>query len=76
LRPLRPKTPDHGTVVALQYPDFIIFAVGAQQPSLFRIGPDRDVPHRAIAERVLLQEPLLHEGSILLDHQDTVVDAT
>ena len=69
------KTADHGTVVALQHPDFVVLAIGAQQLGLLRIGPDRDVPHRAVAERVLFVEPFLHEGAVLPEHLDAVVDA-
>src|SRR5689334_19968861 len=51
------KAADHAAVVAFQDADFVVFAVGAEQPSLLRVRPDRDVPHGAIAERVLLVKP-------------------
>src|SRR5216684_805980 len=69
------KTADHRAILALQHPDFVVLAIGAQQKSLLRIGPDRDIPYRAIAERVLLIKPFLHEGAVLLEHLDAVVDA-
>src|SRR5205085_6787791 len=70
-----PELPDHGTVVALQHPDFIVLAVGREQVSLLRVGPDRDIPHRAVAARILLEEPLLHEAAVLLEDLDAVVNA-
>src|ERR1700722_7688504 len=70
-----PETPDPAPVVALDDPDLVVLAIGAQQIGLLRIGPDRDIPHRAVAERVLLEEPFLYKGAILLEHLDTVVDA-
>ena len=76
LRPPRPKAADHGAVLAaVQHPDFVVFAVGAQQIALPGIGPDRQVPHRAVAERVLLVEPFLDEAAVLAEHLDAVVDA-
>src|SRR5438093_578611 len=48
---------------------------GAQQISLLRIWPARDIPHRAIAARVLFVKPFLNEGSIFPEHLDAVVDA-
>src|SRR5580698_10393075 len=65
------KTADDTAVLALQHPDFIVRAVGAEQPGLLRIGPDQDIPHRAAAERVLLVKPLLHEAAVLLEHLNT-----
>src|SRR5438445_8622944 len=69
------KTADYGTIVPFQHPDFIVLAVGAQQISLLRVGPDRDIPHRAIAARVLFVKPFLNEGSIFPEYLDAVVDA-
>src|SRR5882757_9904536 len=66
---------DHAAVVPLQHADFVVLAVGAEQIALLRIRPDRDVPHRAIAERVLFIEPFGHEGAVLLEHLNAVVDA-
>src|SRR4051794_24401588 len=66
---------DHAAVVALQHANLVVLAVGAEQVALLRIRPDRDIPHRAIAERVLLIEPFGHEAAVLLEHLDTVVDA-
>jgi hypothetical protein len=43
------KTAHNGTIVPFQHPDFVVFAVGAQQPGLLRVGPDRDIPDRAVA---------------------------
>src|SRR5258705_7184810 len=70
-----PKAADHGPILAPDDADFVVFAVGAQQIGLFRIGPDGDVPDRAVAERVLLEEKFLHEGAVLPKYLDTVVDA-
>src|SRR6516164_5965478 len=66
---------DHAAIVALDHPDLVVLAIGAEQIGLLRIGPDRDVPHRTVAERVLLEEELLHEGAVLPEHLDAVVDA-
>src|ERR1700722_2543571 len=69
------ETADDGPILAVQDSDFIVLAIGAQQIGLFRIGPDRDIPHRAVAERVLLVEPFLHEAAVLPENLDTVIDA-
>src|SRR6185503_9248144 len=69
------KTANYGTIIPFQHPDFVVLAVGAQQIGLLRIGPDRDIPYRAVAERVLFVEPFLNEGSIFPEHLDAVVDA-
>ena len=69
------KTADYGTIVPFQHPDFVVLAVGAQQIGLLRVGPDRDIPHRAIAARVLFVKPFLNEGSIFPEHLDAIVDA-
>src|ERR1700730_11046003 len=66
---------DHAAVAPLQHTDFVILAVGARQVALLRIGPDRDVPHRAVAERILLKEPLLDEAAVLFEHLYPVIDA-
>src|SRR5229473_8468544 len=63
-----PETADDAAVLALQDPDFVVLAIGVQQISLFRIRPDRDIPCRAAAERVLLIDPLLHEAAVLPEH--------
>src|SRR3977135_412915 len=69
------KTADHGAILAPDHSDLVVLAIGAQQKGLFRIGPDRDVPHRAVAERALLVEPFRHEGAVLFEHLDAVVGA-
>src|ERR1700733_13498906 len=61
------KAADHAAVVALDDADLVVLAIGAQQVTLFRIGPDRDIPYRAVAERVLLEEPLFDERAVLLE---------
>src|SRR4051812_24288414 len=61
---------DHAAVVALQHANLVVLAVGAEQIALLRVGPNRDVPHRAVAERALLVEPFVHEGAVLLEHLD------
>src|SRR5215472_18350336 len=66
---------DHAAILALQNAYLVVLPVGVQQISLLGIGPDREVPRRAIAERVLLKEPLLHEGAVLLEDLDTVLRA-
>src|SRR5882757_10513413 len=67
--------PGHAAVVPLQDPDLVVLAVGAEQIALLRIRPDCDVPHRAITERVLFVEPFSHEGAVLLEHLNAVIDA-
>src|SRR6185437_12665054 len=64
---------DHAAVLALENADFVVLAVGIQQIGLFRVGPDGEIPDRAIAERVLLVEPFLDEGAVLLEHLDAVL---
>src|SRR3954447_17071697 len=66
---------DHSAVLALEHPDLVVLAVRAQQVCLLRIGPDRDIPYRAVAERVLFEEPFLDEGAVFPEHLDAVVDA-
>ena len=70
-----PKAADHAAVVALDDADLVVLAIGAQQVTLFRIRPDRDIPHRAAAERGLLEEPLFDERAVLLEDLDAVVHA-
>src|SRR3984957_5352963 len=69
------ETADDGPILAVQDPDFIVLAIGAQQIGLFRVGPDRDIPHRAVAERALLVEPLFHEAAVLPENLDAIIDA-
>src|SRR4051795_4078661 len=66
---------DHAAVVALQHANLIVLAIGAEQIALLRIRPDRNIPHRTVSERVLFIEPFGHEGAVLLEHLDAVVDA-
>src|ERR1700692_4164047 len=66
---------DNGAVVTPENPDLVVLAVSTQEIGLFRIRPDRDVPHRAVTECVLFVEPLLDEGAVLFKHLDAVVDA-
>src|SRR3954454_6175690 len=66
---------DDRAVLALEHPDLVVLAIGAQQISLSGIGPDRDVPNRAVAERILLEEPLLDEGAVPPKHLDAIVHA-
>src|SRR6185437_13655703 len=66
---------DHGAVFAVENPDLVVLAVRAEQIGLLRIGPDREIPHRAIAERIFLVEPFLDEAAVLFEHLDAVVDA-
>src|SRR3954447_19621740 len=47
----------HTAVIPFQDPDLVVLAVGAEQIALPRVRPDCDVPHRAVAERVLFIEP-------------------
>src|SRR5436305_14062992 len=70
-----PETSDHAAILALQDPDFIVLAIGIQEIGLLGVGPDRKVPDRTVAERVLLIEPLLDEGAVLLEHLDPVLGA-
>src|SRR3954470_17885055 len=70
-----PEAAGHAAVLALQHADLVVLAVGAEQITLLGVGPDCDIPHRAIAERVLLVEPFGHEAAVLLEHLDAVVDA-
>src|SRR3954464_8040215 len=70
-----PEAADDGAVIAPDDADLVVFAVGTEQIALFRIGPDRDVPNRAIAERVLFEEPLLDERSVLPEYLNAIVDA-
>src|SRR5207248_5530108 len=70
-----PEAADHAAILALQNADFIVLAVGIQEPGLLGVGPDRKVPHRTVAERVLLVEPFLDEGAVLLEHLDAVLGA-
>src|SRR5438270_9600401 len=55
---------DDRAVLALEHPDLVVLAIGAQQIGLLGIGPNRDVPNRAVAERILLKEPLFDEGAV------------
>src|SRR3981189_836817 len=66
------ERPGHAAVFALQHPDLVVLAVGAEQIALLRIRPDRDVPYRAIAERALFIEPFGHEGAVLLEHLNPI----
>src|SRR5436305_12365290 len=70
-----PEAAGDGALVAPDDADLVVFTVGAEQIALVRIWPYRDVPNRAIAERVLLEEPFLDEGAVLPEHLDAVVDA-
>ena len=74
LRPLRPK----------RVADHARSAAPGSRPCCSRrrrcrasaagVGRDVDVPGRAVAERVAVEEELLHERAVLLEHLDAVVD--
>src|SRR5438067_4768310 len=66
---------DDAAVLALEHPHLVVLAIGAQQIDLPGVGPDRNVPHRAVAERILLEEPYLDERAVLPEHLDAVVHA-
>src|ERR1700758_1581588 len=70
-----PKAADHRAVLAADDADLVVLAVGGQQIGLLRVRPEREVPDRTVAERALLEEPLPHEGAVLLENLDAVVDA-
>src|SRR5438552_12658617 len=54
-----PEAADDSAVVAPDDADLVVFTIGAEQIALLRIRPDRNIPDRTVAERVLLEEPFL-----------------
>src|SRR4051794_25771503 len=60
-----PEAADDRAVVAPDDADLVVLAVGAEQIALLWIGPYRDVPNSAIAERVLFEKPFLDERAVL-----------
>jgi hypothetical protein len=67
-----PKAADHTAVLALDDADFV--AVGIRKKGLLGVRPDREIPHRAIAESSLLEEPLPEEGAVLGWQKDFLGD--
>jgi hypothetical protein len=72
---IMPEAADHAAVVALEDADFIVLAVRRQKLGLLRVRPERDVPHRLVAECIPFVKPFRHEGAVLLEDLDAVVDA-
>src|SRR6202012_6047801 len=66
---------DDGAIRTGDDADFVVLSVRTKQIALLGIRPDRNVPNRAIAERVLFEEPFLDEGAVLPKDLDPVVDA-
>src|SRR5262249_1271120 len=59
-----------GQRLAIEDVNFLVGAVGEIQILLLRIARERDVPRRAVAERVLEDLRLFHELAVLLEHLD------
>ena len=55
--------------------DLLVLAVGEEHVLLLRILRERDVPHRAVAERVGRDEHFLHERAVRLEDLDAIVRA-
>src|SRR5438270_12550830 len=53
--------------------DLLIGAIGEEEVLLLRIFREGDVPRRAVAERVLLDEGFLHELSLFREDLDAIV---
>ena len=59
--------------LAIEHVDLLVLPVGEVEILLLRILRERDVPHRAVAERLRRDERLLHERAVGLEHLDAIV---
>src|SRR5215475_6240646 len=69
------ESADHAAILALDHADFVVGTVGIQEIALLRIGPEREVEHRAVAAGVLLVKPFLHIGAVRLEDLDAILAA-
>src|SRR5437868_15232497 len=61
--------------LAVQDVDPLVGAIGNIQEPLLRIFREGYVPHRSVAQRVLVEERFLYKGAVGLKHLHTVVHA-
>src|SRR5262245_24322668 len=62
-------------VLARDGVDLAVGTVGDEDEALLRIDRQDEVPNRAVLQRRRLDPELLHEGPVLAEHLDAVVDA-
>jgi hypothetical protein len=74
LAPVTAPLREHLSILARKRVDLAIGAVGDEDELLLRIDRQHQVPDRAVGERLRFDPEFLHEGAILAEHLDAVVD--